>query len=168
MLNLEKKQQQQDYLNFLTTINNSLIYYGLSYLKFIEKITNSELNILVGYEGDHIVSSLAYFVKKSKFGNVINSGAYFGSHGGPLGSSQKTCSEILEYSRITENIDTNISTTIISNPFINFSYKENFSHLSIVEERTLQLSKIPTYNNKFQESLFAQVHPKTRNILKNS
>jgi hypothetical protein len=168
MLNIEKKQQQEDYLNFLTKINNSLIYYGLNYLKFIEKITNSQLIILVGYEGDHIVSSLAYFVKKSKFGNVINSGAYFGSHGGPLGVSQKACSDILEYSRITENIDTIISTTIISNPFIGFSYKENFSHLSMVEERTLQLSKIPTHSNKFKESLFVQVHPKTRNILKKS
>ena len=168
-LDLSTKQNQERYDNFLNSIDNSLIHYSHKYLRFIERVTESQLNLLVKEDDGAIQAALPYFVRESPIGQVINSGAYFGSHGGPIGLNSYDCSQLLETSKILEVSPKGIiSTTLITNPFSTFDLEENFPTLIRVEERKMQVSPIPNWSSDFFTSLLAQLHSKTRNILRKS
>jgi hypothetical protein len=168
-LDLSTTRDQEKYESFLISLENSMIHYSHKYLRFIEKITGSQLQLLATEANGTIQAALPYFVKESPIGRIINSGAYFGSHGGPIGFNSDACVELLESSKILEvSTQGTMSTTLITNPFSEFNLGMNFPAMIRVEERIMQVSPIPIWSGDFLGSMLTQLHPKTRNILRKS
>lgn len=167
-LDLLVRDEVLGYVEFLKDIGNSLIHYSVNYLLFIQTVTDSELTVMVRKNSGRITSAMPFFVKNSPKGKVVNSGAYFGSHGGAIGFDRASCIDLLKHINAIHQKSNYISSTIISNPFSTLELDHDLIGFEKVEERLMQVSPIPSWSDTFLEDMFDQVHPKTRNLIRKS
>ena len=79
-------QHESDYEAFLDEYENSLLYYSLSYRKFLLKtLNNTESKYLLAFNNNKIVAVFPLIIKhlKSKK-TIINALPFYGSHGGVI------------------------------------------------------------------------------------
>ncbi len=165
-----------DYERFLKKSDNSMFYHSNSYRKILKKIcSNVEDIYLLAYLDNEIIAALPMFIKKSRFGNVVNSLPFFGSNGGfiSLKNTQKSAFNCLiqEYKKILEKKKI-IFSTIIESPLSRNYEKEvlNSLNYTLKDERFSQITKLPICVNKnsseIDEELFKIFHHKTRNMIR--
>lgn len=72
----------EKYDNFLYLSENALFYHSEKYIRLLEKILlDCEFKRILAISNNEILASMAFVVKKSELGNVVNSLPFFGSHG---------------------------------------------------------------------------------------
>ena len=180
-INLLQSDDEILYEGFLHSVGHSLIYYSLIYRDFLKRIlTNSKDFYIIAHENNRIIGALPTFITfNAKYGNILNSLPFYGSHGGIILSQELSNGEKLNVSQmLIDSLDSLIhennvvASTLISNPFQsddNF-YEEHFEY-SLQDIRIGQITPLPNeWNNedKLSEELLKIFHYKTRNCIRKS
>ena len=161
------------YNEFLKKSKNSMLYHTLSYRKFLKKtFSDCEDYYFCAFKEKEIQAILPVFIKSGKYGRVVNSLPFFGSHGGIIYRGD----EINEHCKIellksldklchSKNI---FSCTIINTPFEKDDSLYNIFRPDLFDTRIGQVTKLPTCKNEAvcEESLFKIIHSKTRNMVR--
>jgi hypothetical protein len=110
--------EEADYLAYLGKAPGALLYYGLKFRKLLTTLLECEARYWIAYEAGMPAGILPTVTKIGPHGAVINSLAYFGSHGGVLATSYAArCALIDAYKRQMSNPNV-LSATLIENPLI--------------------------------------------------
>jgi hypothetical protein len=153
---------------------SSLIYYTPSYRRFIRSvIPNASALVFGAYLGQRLVGILpSVVVQDSKYGDVLNSLPFFGSHGGPLVTDDvddKNAVRRALLGAFTDCIRTSSysSVTLIENP-LDPLLDEDLSllELGIVDTRFGQFTDLPAGAPDAGDRIIAQCHQKTRNAIR--
>jgi hypothetical protein len=178
-LNIEilTEKYEEDYTNWLLSVDNSLLYASLPYRNFLKLVLdNSRPLYLLAFEQDRIVGALPAFLKlNTQIGNVLNSMPFYGSNGGPIVSSQVAQKAIIQKALLDAFLSLAhenqvISSTIISNPLdplVKFYYSD--SQAVLRDERIGQITSLPNNpgsSEMIEEALMGRFHKKTRNAIR--
>lgn len=101
------------YNEFLASKN--MLYYSLSFKNLLEEFLNCKSLYYVAYDSGKIHGILPLMYRGGKFGEVLNSLPFYGSHGGILASNNEAKLKLTEsYNNIINNF---AALNYISNPF---------------------------------------------------
>lgn len=172
-IKLYSDEMEKLYINFLNSSNNSMFYHCLSYRKFLKEIfSDCEDYYICAFIGNEIFAVLPVFVKPGKFGNIINSLPFFGSHGGIIYRGDKInkfCEmSLLKYLEKLCKVKKVFSCTIIGTPFEKDQLIYKLFNPNLHDDRIGQITKLPICDDKIkcEESLFKLFHSKTRNSIR--
>jgi hypothetical protein len=130
-----------------------MFYHSLEFLRFLASFIRAEPLILLCREEGRLVGTLPTFIKRnSRFGSVLNSLPFFGSHGGavvtaglPESTAREAKKSMLRYlaSEVWKARDITFS-TIITTPYEKDlrTYEESLTP-QYVEDRTTQMVSMP-------------------------
>ncbi len=174
-------QHESDYEAFLDEYENSLLYYSLSYRKFLLKtLNNTESKYLLAFNNNKIVAVFPLIIKhlKSKK-TIINALPFYGSHGGVIidknfsHKSQEIMNNFFfKLSDLTKKYNT-ISLTIITPPLKNSDQEIISQHYSNyfgqkpADQRINQMTNISVESGlDVEKVLMSRFHSKTRNMVR--
>ena len=146
---------------FFESINNPLVHYSDDYLNFLRlALPRSQNHTLTVYEKNKISGRFNFVTSFSeKYGTVVNSLPFFGSHGGPIANSNSKFLELINHFK-TEIIKISpAAISVIENPFQPLD--ENVMGelgLKVVDNRIGQFTPLPSEMQNF--------HVKTRNSIR--
>lgn len=154
-------ENSAQYDDFLRSQKDGLFYHSSKYIFFLCKILNAQNITGVAYSGDKIYGIFPLLLKKGRFGNIINSMAYYGSHGSILTGNPSASSELKHYYEALLSKQKVQCSTLIENAFS--KKPELFSNDSFTDFRIAQYTHL-----KFEtsEDLMKSFHYKTRNMVR--
>lgn len=169
------KSLEDSYEKFLAEISHSLLYHSNKYRLFLKDLLhNSDDFYLLAITKGEVVGALPLFVKKNeKYGNVLNSLPFYGSHGSLLlkdGPEKPQIIEMLigkfESLIVEEKI---AAATIIENPFDD-SMEKSYLHCKHLDSRIGQFVDLGAVaqNQEAEHQLMSLFHSKTRNMVRKS
>jgi predicted N-acyltransferase len=169
-----KDHNNSEYLNFVLSIPDSMIYFTPFYYNFLHKSISADVEVIIAKEGNKIIGALPYAQNKHpEFGVILNSLPWYGSHGGCLlqpGSTHIARKLLLEsYCEVFHKKNTLSSTVILTHKENAFAeeYKKIFcSHT--FDNRIGQITLLPSYTNNLEEELAKTLKQKTRNQMRKS
>lgn len=137
-----EKINREDY-NSLLDNTASTFFHSFKFLQLLKTLLKVEIGAIEVRENYDMTGILPYFIKKTKFGDVINSLPYFGSYGGVLTQKNKNAKVILEkFNELNKEKDV-LSSVIIENPFnINNEIYEKYFHYNYTDSRITQCTKL--------------------------
>lgn len=168
-------EYEEAYETFVLSMRDSLIYASLKYRDFLRTVLpNGEPRYLIAVEKGAVIGVLPAFLATSqKYGKILNSLPFYGSHGGLLVNSRVDAHEIkrsllvsLSNLEISEDVS---SSTIIASPFSEDRelYVSLFSptHQDV---RIGQISVLPDGPDdlRLPDQLMDGFHQKTRNAVR--
>lgn len=112
---LESGSDEADYADFLATAPGALFYYSLSYRAMLERLTGCRSRYWIAYEAGKPAGILPTVEKDGPHGVVINSLAYYGSHGGILAASERVRIALLEQYNAQISAPGVLAATLIEN-----------------------------------------------------
>jgi hypothetical protein len=158
----------------LDSCSSSLIYYTPNYRRFVQSVISNASSLVFGaYIDEELVGILpSIIVQNDRYGDVLNSLPFFGSHGGPLVMDKVSNKNavrhalFLEFTHRTKNYGFS-SITLIENPLDPF-LEEDLSvlDLDIVDSRIGQFTDLPACKADAGDRILAQCHQKTRNAIR--
>lgn len=164
-IELERTIDYDPYDTFIRKIKNSTFYQSAKHLKFLEDLLDSKAMAISAKENDELVGILPFFVKETKYGNVLNSLPFFGSYGGILSNHYEVQKNILELLNNFNKENELLSSVIIANPFKNNeAYNKIYKH-DIKEERLIQCVSL---KNKSQDTLWNELEQRVRRSIRKS
>jgi hypothetical protein len=176
-IELLSPEREEEYDAFLKECPAALLYYSRKYRNVLHRVLHdSSAFYLVAYEADRLTAVLPTFVKfNSRFGNVLNSLPFFGSHGGIL-TAPKTRNPLPLKRELLGALGdlcvTNavVSSTLITNPLEPaMELYENDLRWPLRDTRMGQITPLPGRcpgDAELDERLFQQFHAKTRNSIR--
>jgi hypothetical protein len=192
MLKIDILIKQEDlavYSDFIksfsyTSFNSSLKFFY--FLSALFKGANTTPYYLIAKDGDKIVGVLPAFLKRGKFGAVLNSLPWFGSSPGVIADSSEIANElIISFFKVAEWTNC-LSATIIENPIHDFvetradkmvDYDKVFGEypegIYFEDSRVGMITRLPSCNNEVELNvleavLMSKFHAKTRNQIRKS
>ncbi len=131
-----------EYNSFLKN-TTSTFYHSSKFLRLLEKLLGAKTGAIEIKEKGVLIGILPYLIKKTKFGNIINSLPYFGSYGGVLTQTNENAKKILEkFNDVNKEKDV-LSSVIIGNPFkTNHEIYEKYFQHNFTDSRTTQCTKL--------------------------
>ena len=158
------KNREVEYMKFVESHSNSLLFHSIKYRDLILKITNSLPEYLIAYDDGEIKAVLPLITKKGVKGKVVNSLPYYGSNGGIL-SVCETAKEVLivYYNRMVVTKEY-ISSVVILNPLDSKMNHNKF----INNEVDFRIGQITYLRSDYIdiENLILDFHTKTRNMIR--
>jgi hypothetical protein len=153
---------------------SSLIYYTPSYRRFIHSVIPNGFSLVFGaYLGQRLVGILpCVIVHDDKYGDVLNSLPFFGSHGGPLVTddvADKNAVRRALLGALSDRIKTSSysSVTLVENPLDPLLESDlSMIELGIVDTRFGQFTDLPAGADDVGDRIIAQCHQKTRNAIR--
>jgi len=162
------KSREKEYEDFLVKSSQSSLYYSLKYRDFLKSFIEIEDKFIIALVENKIVGAFPAYLKiNPKYGNVLNSSCFYGSHGGavideslPEVIKTKVKKALLAQFLTLEKEYDCISSTIVSSPFekdLDF-YRENYP-FSFNNHRLAQILELPPqgknrdYSETFLQSL---------------
>lgn len=145
------KELEKKYEQFINYSPSSLLYHSLKYRNFLlQFLKNSKDYYFLAFIEDDLVGILPTFLKAGKYGNVINSLPFYGSHGSIITKnnhiSQDIANSLLaKFNDFCKNQNC-ISSTIVDNYKNENCYLEKY-HTDIIDERISQVTKLPSFKN---------------------
>ena len=103
------------YEKFLNCHTNSTFYHSKKHLDFLEKILACKSKFIIIKDKNEMKGVLPFFLKKTKYGSVVNSLPFFGSYGGLIAKDDKIIKQLLEKLNKFNEDNKVISSVIISN-----------------------------------------------------
>jgi hypothetical protein len=155
-------------------VPNSLIYYTARYRTFIQRVIPAvECSVLVARDGGRVVGFLPFCIKSdARWGSVLNSQPFFGSHGGavvvPDAHGRETIAATL-YAALFEISRTRgiAALTIVENPLEPLSdTDQRAAGTEVVDHRIGQFTPLPGKADDAEEKIFSRLHVKTRNAVR--
>ena len=192
------EKDESAYTNFLLRFERSSMVASLLFRDFLQKMTYPSIPYyLVAKEGEDIVGVLPAFLKKGKYGSVLNSLPWFGSNPGVISNDVEAASLLVGAFLKTAEWTDCLSATLIAAPFDEFQEDEiysasfsgglvdsrvgavtilsNFSGFELhnqLEKRIKEDQSISDRINDMDEypitELFKSIHSKTRNQIRKS
>lgn len=158
IIHIEKeKLKPEDWREYNSVVNlsrNGMRAHTLRWAKVLQRFTETEATYLVAKLNGKIVGVLPSFIKKNtKYGNVLNSLPFFGTHGGPVvldalkENIQVKKKLLLSFKELAKENDC-IFSTLITTPFeanpklIQETLKPDF-----VDSRITQMTVFPELTN---------------------
>lgn len=165
-----------DYLSFLYSFENTLIYSSIKYKNLLEKHLKCKAYYLLIIKGNKVIGSLPVMIMKSNLGKVANSLPYYGSNGGlivdnNLSNEEKNIvrKKLIQSFQKLVKYENCITSTIISNPLdvdINIWLYENYK-CEFVETRIGLITCLPYFTDNCEDELLKMYHnSRPRNIRK--
>jgi hypothetical protein len=158
----------------LSSCSSSLIYYTPSYRKFVHSVIPNTSSLIFGaYVDQELVGILpSIIVQNNRYGDVLNSLPFFGSHGGPLvmdGVFDKNAVRQALLVAFSDRIrDASFSSiTLIENPLDPIPQEDVLTlDLDVVDSRIGQFTDLPVGRVDAGDRIIAQCHQKTRNAIR--
>jgi hypothetical protein len=178
-LNIEllTEKYEEDYTNWLLSVENSLLYASLPYRNFLHRLlANSRPFYLIALDQGRIIGALPAFLKQnSQMGNVLNSMPFYGSNGGPIVASHVAQKAVIQKALLDAFLtlaqeNQVISSTIISNPLEPLvKFYDSGLQSTLRDERIGQITSLPINpgsSEMLKETLMGRFHKKTRNAIR--
>lgn len=159
-----EKIDRQKYDSFLEK-NDSTFFHSSKYLYLLANLIDAKKFFILVRDQDEIKGILPFFMKKSKFGNVVNSLPYFGSYGGIITEQVEIGKIMLEELNHFNQENQVLSSVIVENPFYHLQglYEKYFQYNS-TDSRFTQCTKL----NKEKSELFNSFEKRVRWSIKKS
>lgn len=174
-------QHEKDYEAFLDENESSMLYYSLTYQKFLLRtLNNTKSKYLLAFNNNNIIAVFPLIIKQLKSKKtIINALPFYGSHGGIiidknfLHKSQEIMKHFFfKLSDLIEKYNT-ISLTIITPPLKNLGYESISQYYSNYFGQKPDVQRISQMTNISVESgldvekvLMSRFHSKTRNMVR--
>ena len=150
---------------FVAEHPDGMLYYGQKYRQLLEKVAGGTAAYQVVIENGEITGLLPAFYLDGPLGRVWNSLPWFGSHGGPLCTTEVAKNALINWWNAEISKNGVAAGTIISNPFTPLNGKLINHHFTDV--RTGQFTPLPHAESEDLDSaLMDLLHSKTRNMIR--
>ena len=152
---------------FVGLVDTSLIYATPRFMGMLTAHLDADARWLVYRESNVIVAVLPYLIKKSEYGEVYNSLAYYGSNGGVIQIKEDldVKERLIKSFYIEAKKNGAVSATIISNPLEEYLSYEKHSDFDFRDERIGQITHLPSHE-EIDSLLSIYSNPRPRNIRK--
>ena len=171
-LKILEEQLEEDYNGLLETCESSMFNHSLKYRRFLSAVLeNASSKYFCLYLDGRLEASLPLFIKECKFGKVVNSLPYYGSHGGLLKRADSVDELNLELFRATDDLCREIDArtcTLIESPTDVAKECYNSFGADLCDYRIGQISKLPIIKDEqtYDDVLLQSYHQKTRNLVR--
>jgi hypothetical protein len=81
------RNDEPAYETFLLGMDDSLLYYSLSYKSFLQDLLECQAEYWIAWDGDRVTGVLPLMWREGPFGRVLNSLPYYGSNGGVVATT---------------------------------------------------------------------------------
>jgi hypothetical protein len=164
---------ERDYAAFIARQPDAMIYPTIEYRNFLRAAVGGTPRYLVARRGSEIVGALPYFVlSHPRFGEVINSLPWYGSHGGCQVSADAPDARAALLARLRDAVaaDAVRFATVILTP-------EETAHVDAyraalettnTDHRIGQVTELPDAGDDLEARLEATCLQKTRNLVRKS
>ncbi len=157
---------------FLLGEERNLIYYSHNYLQLIQFITDSKCFIILAHDDSGLKGIFPFFKKVTDLGTVINSGPFYGSHGGSLSAHKSVAGMMIDYF-LGFCKGQNVLTATVIPPFYedhSYLYEQHFKP-DFSSFRHSQCKRLPQPNGSISAAnlegiLFDSIPSKTRNMIR--
>ncbi len=155
---VENLNELEDYERLILNSKIGMFYHSWNFLRFLDHLLDAKPIVIKYYEKNRLVGILPMFLKfNRKYGNILNSLPFYGSHGGVVISSNYKDSyrimiNLLNYLK-NEIIDVYdiIASTLITTPFeTNTSIYKELLQPNFLDYRIGQIVRLPS---KYDENL---------------
>jgi len=162
----------EEYDTVIRMSNHGMRWHTLKWRKVLQRFTETMPIYLVAKLNGNIVGVLPSFLKKNaKYGNVINSLPFFGTHGGPVVKStienqlQIKRRLLLAFKDLAKENDC-ISSTLITTPFENSSnFIQETLKPAFIDSRITQITTFPKTDN-IEKTIMYTVEKRCRNAIR--
>ena len=96
-IEIEKTVENEEYEQFLKKNTNVTFFHSKKHLNFLSNILELDPKFIVARKQKEITGIIPFFIKRSVYGNVINSLPFFGSHGGIISEDHEIMKPLLEF-----------------------------------------------------------------------
>lgn len=161
---LMRPDDAADYNRFLCAHPHAMIYYDHTYEAFLSTLLGAKPHTILALESEDIVGILPLARLDGPDGAVYNSMPYYGSHGGPLSTSQSAHEALLKHFCYIATAPDTAAAMIVENPFetgrieLDIPGCECFS-----DERIGQMTPLPAEG---EAALLAQLDGSARRNIK--
>ncbi len=158
------------YEKFLLGKKEALLFYSVKYLELLKSLIGDDYAILIAEDEDrNVVGAVPIFRKRSsRFGTVLNSSPFYGSHGGVLANDAVVAEKLLvEYSNIM-HLHKCVAATIVGSPLEDWDdiYKKVFQP-RFVDERIGMMTFFPYVDGRaYSDTLMEIYDPSLRRNIK--
>jgi len=120
-----KNEDITEYENLVKASKNGVLYHSIKWKQVLQLFTNAEPLYVIAKKNEKIVGALPAFMKRNnRYGNVLNSLPFYGSHGGPIVSPYLNENDrirvkkalLIAFKRLANDNDCMLS-TLITTPF---------------------------------------------------
>lgn len=163
-------EYEESYMRFVMNKKESLMYYSLSFRKFLTELLgdNSEYLIAVSDKGEVIGCMPVFYREDYQYGTVANSLPYYGGHGGPIAENKETIKLLLEKYVDTIKEKRCVASTIIGSPLENYDqlYRDVVKP-NYIDERIELMTYFPyDIGLSLEDALMSKYHYKERNSIR--
>ena len=165
-IEVKKTVENEEYEQFLKKNTNVTFFHSKKHLNFLSNILELEPKFIVARKQKEITGIIPFFIKRSVYGNVINSLPFFGSHGGIISEDHEIMKPLLEFLNNFNKENDVLSSVLITNPFTkdNTPY-EKFYNFNFKETRLTQCTIL---QNENKNTLWDKLEKRTRYTIKKS
>ena len=156
-------EYQNKYENFLTLQKNTLFFYSIKYIHFLEELLNAKNETLLVVKEEKILAILPLLSKVGIYGKVLNSLPFYGSNGFIIATDNESYSLLLNKYNDIINSKEIFSSTVISNPLLEYN---NLEKTVIHNFEDYRIGQITKFNSLTSENLMNIFHSKTRNMVR--
>jgi hypothetical protein len=148
-----------------------MFYHSIKWLHLLSDFTGAVPLHLVAKQDGRLVGILPVFLRKGKWGNVLNSSPFYGSHGGiivhPDGSESEVKKQLLDAFKEIAISHGCITSTIISSPFDTAceSY-EQYLQPQQIDQRIGQIVSFPSSDDHPEGALMQSFESRGRNSVR--
>ena len=175
------RKDENEYEKLVSTSEEAMLYHSIKWRTVLEETVGGEPMYIVALRKGKMVGALPSFMKRNeKYGNILNSLPFFGSHGGPivdhkLDEQQKRQVKKALLERFLQLARENdcITSTLITSPFeTDLSIYEKTLHPDCIIPRIAQMTFFPKQitnvvrTNVHNEILFGMFEQRCRRAIR--
>jgi GNAT acetyltransferase-like protein len=154
----------------------TLLYAGATYRRFLERLLPDSRPCYLGaWDGSTLVGALPGFIHDGRYGPVLNSLPFYGSHGGVIVPAPDVDAAAVKRALLGAldefaREERAVAATIVTNPLDpdRASYESHWVYTA-QDDRIGQLTPLPALggdSTAVQRALMERFHPKTRNSIR--
>lgn len=148
-----------DYDEFLSELDESLLYYSSAYRGFLQDLLGCEDRYWVAREDGRIAGILPVMESDGPFGRVLNSLPYYGSNGGVLAKTPTAAQALWRQFDVMASAEGVAAATLVCNPLL--PDEPPPVRCDLVDERIGQFTALPG-DGDLGQAVFAAIDGSTR------
>lgn len=164
------REYEQSYRDMLAHSAEATLYATLEYRDLLHDFLGVEPVYLTAIRGPDVIAALPTMIKEGKYGNVLNSLPFFGSHGGVIADSRLSKGEqrnvrhdLLDALLALAGDKGCVLSTIKTSPFeTDTAFYDDFSHYAYKADRLAQITVLPQGSQDLSERLMSVFEPRCR------
>ena len=163
-------EYEESYMKFVMNKKESLMYYSLSFRKFLTELLGDKSEYLIAVSGkEDVVGCMPIFYRENhQYGVVANSLPYYGGHGGPIAASTEIMEMLLEKYLDTVKEKGCVASTVIGSPLEDYDrlYRDIVKP-NYIDERIELMTYFPYETGlPMENALMSKYHYKERNSIR--